>query len=392
MTHFLHTADWQIGKPFQSIADSSKREALRNHRVETIRGLRKVIEANKLSFVIVAGDLFDSFTPDKATVAAFCSAVGSLKVPVYAIPGNHDHGGTGCIWNQAFFTQEREQLAPNLHLLLEPEPIVIDEAVLLPCPLLRRHQTSDPTAWIRAVDFSALPNDRPRIVIAHGSTQGFSSTSEEDTGSATNLLDIDALPNDQIDYIALGDWHGTKEIKANAWYSGTPEQDRFAKGDDNQPGNALVVSLKERGDSAQIERIATGGIHWHEITTDLENDAALDELRSTLDDKVEGDANRDLLKLTITGTLSLRGADALERLLESYTARTIHLRQHCDITVEPSEEELAKLTDRDDPLVSHVAQQLHQEAQLDTASGKLAKAALRELHLQLQHVQPQTTN
>ena len=29
------------------------------------------------------------------------------------------------------------------------------------------------------------------------------------------------------DYLALGDWHGTRRIDARTWYSGTPEHDRF---------------------------------------------------------------------------------------------------------------------------------------------------------------------
>ena len=89
---FLHTADWQIGKPFQSITDTSKREALRQKRLDTVRGLKSLIVKEKLDFVLVCGDLFDSATPDQATVSGLCAAIGELEVPVYVIPGNHDHG------------------------------------------------------------------------------------------------------------------------------------------------------------------------------------------------------------------------------------------------------------------------------------------------------------
>ncbi len=40
--------------------------------------------------------------------------------------------------------------------------------------------------------------------------------------------------------MALGDWHGRKQIGPRTWYSGTPEPDAFQ---DNDPGHALIVAL-----------------------------------------------------------------------------------------------------------------------------------------------------
>ena len=184
--HFLHTADWQIGKPFQSISEHAKREPLRQQRLDSIRAFQSLIQTHQIDFVVVSGDLFDSSTPDKATVSALCSAVGSLQIPVYAIPGNHDHGGPGCIWEQEFFQREQQQLAPNFRILLEAEPVILGNAVLLPCPLLRRHESEDPTAWLRT-EPENLPARLPRIVLAHGSTQGFSSSGETDSDSGITV-------------------------------------------------------------------------------------------------------------------------------------------------------------------------------------------------------------
>lgn len=383
-TRFLHTADWQIGKPFQSITTHAQREALRSRRIETVRGLRALIEQHQLQFVVVCGDLFDSSTPDQSTVSALCSAVGALQVPVYAIPGNHDHAGPGCIWKQEFFLREQQQLAPNLHLLLKPEPTTTESAILLPCPLLRRHENVDPTAWLRNFDLSTLPTDRPRIVLAHGSTQGFSSAEEEDRDHAANSIDLDRLPQKGIDYIALGDWHGAKSIGERAWYSGTSEQDRFAKGEGNRPGHVLKVEV-EPGRPPAVELMATGFIQWHQPPPfDLNGDDALEHLKHSMDSLLGRRTGSDLLKLELTGSLSLEGSVRLEGLIESLRARLLDLRLHREIVVEPSPEELAELTGRDDPLISTVARELHQEsASPDPEEAALAKAALRELHLQL---------
>ena len=225
---FLHTADWQLGKPFARIADLQKRSMVQQERLAVLDRIASAARESSAQFILVAGDLFDSPSATKATVAAACSALGRMAVPVLAIPGNHDHGGPGSLWKQEFFKRECAALAPNFRMLLTAEPVELDHAVVFPCPLLRRAESIDPTAWLRDPDVSSAANpDKPRIVLAHGSVQGFGGDSDdEESPVGSNRIDLTRLPAGAFDYIALGDWHGTKMISPNAWYSGTPEPDR----------------------------------------------------------------------------------------------------------------------------------------------------------------------
>ena len=86
---FLHTADWQLGKPFQRVADDAKRARLQNERLASLRRIGEVVRERRAAFVVVAGDVFDSPSPLNSTVAAACEAIGAMKVPVLVIPGNH---------------------------------------------------------------------------------------------------------------------------------------------------------------------------------------------------------------------------------------------------------------------------------------------------------------
>ena len=181
MIRFLHTADWQLGKPFAGVEDVQKRSLLQQERINALHRIADVATEHQAQFLVVAGDLFDSPSATKATVSAACSAIGAMRIPVFAIPGNHDHGGPGSIWLQPFFQREREQLAPNLSVLLTPEPLEIDAAVLFPCPLLRRHESADPTGWLRSIEEDlGRFGSKPRLVLAHGSVQGFTSQDDED--------------------------------------------------------------------------------------------------------------------------------------------------------------------------------------------------------------------
>jgi DNA repair exonuclease SbcCD nuclease subunit len=381
---FIHTADWQIGKPFAGIGDAHKRSLVQQERIEAIKRIGGVAQEHDAAFVLVAGDLFDSPSADKATVSAACSAIGQIGVPVLAIPGNHDHAGPGSVWEQAFFQRERDALAPNLRVLLEVAPVELDAAVILPCPLLRRAVMADPTDWLRTPEaFAGLSPDKPRIVLAHGSTQTFSrqwADDEEGGGAAANLLDLSRLPVAEIDYIALGDWHGTKQIDAKAWYAGTPELDRFPKGGEHDPGNVLVVEAR-RGAAPLVARVATSRLRWRELTFDFAGDASLNTLQERLFALLEARANEDLLRLSLTGSLGIEAANRLEELLESLGARLLRMKLANGTLIAPTDAELQALTARSgDPLIASVACKLVERAAGDSEEAQVARIALRELH------------
>ena len=121
---FLHTADWQLGKPYARVTDDAKRARLQAERFECLKRIAAAVSQHKAAFVLVAGDLFDSPSPLKSSVAMACEAIGQMGVPVVVIPGNHDHGGPGSLWEQPFFLQQRDQLAPNLQVLLTTLPSI----------------------------------------------------------------------------------------------------------------------------------------------------------------------------------------------------------------------------------------------------------------------------
>ena len=382
-TRFIHTADWQLGKPFAGVEDPQKCALLQNERLAVIKRIAEQAKEQRAEFVLVAGDLFDSPTAKNSTVAAACSAIGAIEVPVFAIPGNHDHGGPGGLWEQEFFQREHANLAPNFRILLKPEPVELDQAVLFPCPLLRRHEATDPTAWLRAAqDLDVRFGDKPRIVLAHGSVLNFGSLADEEEAEAgtPNLIDLPRLSESAFDYVALGDWHGAKQVAGKAWYSGTPELDRFVKGADHNPGNILVVEAG-RGQPPQVQCVRTGAIGWHEMECSFADDTGLVRLKELVDEKVGNRANTDLLRLHLSGSLGIDTSTRLEQLLDAWNARLLRVKLDNQTTIAPSAAELERLTQRaNDPLVSRVAANLAALAAGHDEPAAVARIALRELH------------
>lgn len=398
---FLHTADWQLGKPFASISDPAKRARVMQERFEAIRRIGAVVRDRQARFVVVAGDLFDSPTPTHATISAALGAIAELGVPVFAIPGNHDHAGPDSLWEQPFFRRERERLAPNFHLLTTREPVRIsldaDEVILLPCPLLRRHEPDDPTTWIRDLDFDELLSGAdadvkhlPRIVIAHGSTTAFAAGAagqrDDDDGAASpiaaNTIAIDRLPLDELDYLALGDWHGFSTVGPKAFYSGTPEIDRFPKAG-QEPGHVAVVTVS-RGGQPTVAQVATGRFRWitHEATLDSSLDTnpsgLLDDwLTQATKPQAPGEPGFDgcLAEVNLAGTVSLAGRAELDRTLESWQARLLRFDVIDSVRIAPTLTEIHDLARRpNDPIISRVATAL-----IERLEGRGAAAADEEL-------------
>jgi DNA repair exonuclease SbcCD nuclease subunit len=381
MTTFIHSADWQLGKPFARIADEEQRGRVQRERFEAVRRIGDVARARKAAFVVVAGDLFDSATPKDATISHALAAIGSIGVPVYAIPGNHDHGGPDSLWDRPFFRRQRDAVAPNFHILLERQPLERDDAVILPCALLRRHEPDDPTAWLRRLEPS--PGDRrPRIVIAHGSTRSFgggalaNTTDGEEVGQA-NGIDLGRLPMAEFDYVALGDWHGFVKVGEKAWYAGAHEIDRFPRAD-KLPGHVVAVTAS-RGGLPVVEAVPIGRLRWlrHELTLGDDGPEPLDRLlrQST------GDRYDDcLVELVLSGSVSLVDRGRLDTLLDDWRAGLIRLDLDDRTRLLPSDEEIESLTDRDDPIIARVAAELLARRDAGGDEAAVALTAIRLLH------------
>jgi DNA repair exonuclease SbcCD nuclease subunit len=381
-TKFIHTADWQLGKAFASVEDPRKRGLLQQERIQTVKRIGEVARQHGAEFILVAGDLFDSPSATCGTVSAACAAIGSAGIPVLAIPGNHDHGGSGSLWEQPFFRREQEQLAPNLKVLLAPEPCELETAVIFPCPLLRRRDAMDATGWLRSFADDGRFGEKPRLILAHGSVQGFGLQDEDEEGGSAvaNFIDLSRLPAGGFDYIALGDWHGAKQAGSNAWYSGTPELDRFPKGADHKQGHVLVVEAR-RNAAPEVKLIPTGQFGWEQLDFDLADDQGVDQLEERVTAILTNRVQEVLLALTLRGSLGIEASARLEEKIEAWRPRLLRLKLSNQTLIAPSPSEIEALTHRtSDPLISRAASKLLEQAGQGGEEAAVARIALRELH------------
>jgi len=382
-TRFIHTADWQLGKPYERIStEGDKKSQASQARFNVLEKIGERIKAHQAEFVLVAGDLFDSTTPSNPNISKAFDYMGKWKVPVFIIPGNHDHGGPASLWENNFLQGEMKRLAPLVKIILSRDLVIHGDVVIYPCPLLRRSDTSDLTAWLR--DPSVHPTEhssKTRIILAHGTVQGFGSSSDEedDAPGESNLIDVKRIAADDFDYIALGDWHGTTDVTDKAWYSGTPEIDRFPKGENNDPGNILEV-VASRGEKPFINKTRTTILNWVSFEHQFTHDEEVAQLESKIVDKHLASTDKVLIKIHLKGSLGISASDELEKLIERIEARSIRLKLKNETTIAPTDEEISALcNDAQNPLIAAVAQKLVQLVN-NPAESSRARIALRELY------------
>ena len=316
MIKFLHTADLQLGKAFRDILHD-RGSRLREFRLESIDKIAQLARTHYVDFVLVAGDLFDAHTVDGHTASRAAAALSAIPAPVLIIPGNHDHGGDPTsIFNRHSF---KSSLGANVRVVTSTDPIVLCDgrAVVFPCPLMQRHVLGDTTAHItKQFGSDAADATAVRIGLAHGGVVNFGAEEE----GATNQINPERAREADLDYLALGDWHGTLKINDRTWYSGTPEPDRFKN---NESGNVLLVEIQRREATPVVTTVPTACARWIEREVQVHDD--IGSLRDWFN--AIGTPDQTLLKLTLDGSLSLTTATRLEQLLDQWAEKLLHLRR-----------------------------------------------------------------
>ncbi len=204
---FIHTADWQIGKPFKQFGD--RESVLRQARLVAIENIGRLAAKEGAAHVLVAGDVYDTEAPTPRTLLEPLERMRRFSdVQWHMLPGNHDPHRPKGVWDRVL-----ESGPPaNVHLHLKPEPVDFGPgAMLLPAPLTRKTEGADLTEWM---DRAETPPGVIRIGVAHGSVVGFGSG-----GEATNPIDPRRPALARLEYLALGDWHRTIQIGPSVWYS-----------------------------------------------------------------------------------------------------------------------------------------------------------------------------
>jgi len=375
---FIHSADWQIGKVFADLVehDSDQAALLKLARLKTVERIAQLATQQQADCVIVAGDVFDAQTVPEELLRRTVHALAGFAGPWLLLPGNHDAALSESVWTRL----QRLPLPANVIPMLRPAPVLCagGRLAVLPAPLQRRHESLDISA---ALDEMVTPDGALRVGVAHGSMKNRLPARSD----AVNEIADDRSETARLDYLALGDWHGTLQIADKTWYSGTPEPDRFKEPDRSPSGNVLLVEIEGPGHLPRVEPIRVGHFQWEKRTRQLHDAQDLELLDAQLRG-LSPEPSRLVVDLTLTGSLPVSLDEPRRNLLAEWQAKLHFLRVHdSGLLPDLSDAELDGLVSED--LVRSVIAELREQQKRGAAEGERARLALKLLLAEYRQLQ-----
>jgi DNA repair exonuclease SbcCD nuclease subunit len=334
---FLHTADWQLGMTRHFLAGDAQPRYSAARR-DAVAGLGALAAEVGAEFVVVAGDVFEHNQLAPQVIGQSLEAMRAIGIPVYLLPGNHDPLDASSVYTSALFTAER----PDNVVVLDRAGIhqVRPGLEIVAAPWRSKAPTTDLVAEVLQ---DLPPASVTRVLVAHGGVDVLDP--DRDKPSLIRLAKLDeAVARGAVHYVALGDKHSLTQVgdSGRVWYSGSPEVTNF---DDveSDPGHVLVVDIDENHAVSVTPRDV--GL-WRFMTLQRQVDTSRDiaDLDMNLDLVTEKD--RTVVRLALTGSLTVTDRAALDACLDRYARLFAHLRtwdSHTDLAVIPADGEFTDL-------------------------------------------------
>jgi DNA repair exonuclease SbcCD nuclease subunit len=335
VTRFLHSADWQLGMT-RHFLDEDAQARFTQARIDAVRALGALAAANDCRFAVVAGDVFEHSQLERRTIARALDALGAFAVPVYLLPGNHDPLDAASIYRSDAFVAGKPD---HVHVLDTTTPREVAPGVeVVGAPWSSKRPLTDLVGAALA-DLSPAPG-AVRVMVGHGAVDSLSPDAHDP--ARIILADAEeALDDQRIHFLALGDRHSTTDVGASGrvWYAGAPEPTDFTEVD---AGRALVVDLADGG--CTVTPHAVGTWCFHDARFELNGSDDLDALAAALD--AHPHRERTILRVALQGTLTLTGKARLDGLLDA--ARAVFAgvdewERHTDLAVVPDDADFADL-------------------------------------------------
>jgi exonuclease SbcD len=276
----VHTGDWHVGKTLRGRSRSDEYRQILHH-------LQLFLRQEKVDILLIAGDLFDTFTPPAEAediVYNFLHQVSQMHIPIVIIAGNHDSSqrftALANIMSLAGVTMvglcNRETLRTVTVAGRDGNEASIAAVPFIPDHVFmhssEQEQTQGKNLYSREMGkvlrqaAASLPPGTTHIVMAHLLMHGGMVGGGE---RQLYLGDNYAVHPDEItdttDYLALGHLHLCQQIQAAAlvYYCGSPLQLDFSERDkpsgflllETEPGRKCKATFVELHGSRKLKEL-----------------------------------------------------------------------------------------------------------------------------------------
>lgn len=273
----LHAADLHLDSPFQALS-SAKAAIRRGEQRELLGRLSELAITEQVDVILLSGDLLDSGSPYTETAQEFIRHLGSISVPVFIAPGNHDFYSPRCPY-------ARYKFPDNVHIFRKNSI----EMVSLPGMNVYGAAFTGIESQGLLCGFHAEREDgKLNLMCIHG---------ELCTGeSRYNPITENEIAGSGMDYVALGHTHKASGLKkaGGVYYSwpGCTEGRGF-----DECGDKYVNIIELENGSCELRQTSIASRRYQILRLDLSETDALTAVHNQLPD----DTVADIYRIVFTG-------------------------------------------------------------------------------------------
>jgi len=301
----IHCADIHLDSKMETHFDSETARQRRNEILKTFCSMVEYASSNEVDAIIIAGDLFDK---SRISVTAKSTVMNEIKnhenIQFYYLRGNHD-----------LITPEEDEIPANLHLFgTEWTTYEMTEGIKLTAVELNDRNSSD------IYDSLHLNESDFNIVMLHGQE---SVSASRDKAEVINLK---ALRNRGIDYLALGHIHSFKteklDYRANYCYPGCLE----GRGFDECGTHGFVIIDIDPTTKKYVHFFKPWSLRTlYEVNVDISECMTVNDIEKQILSIIQngdfGDYENNLFRINLVGAIDVECEKDLAYLTDSLNSR-----------------------------------------------------------------------
>ena len=273
----LHAADLHLDSPFEGLP-AGKAAIRRSEQRLLLKKIAETAETEQVDMVLLAGDLFDSDSAYAETAEELERTLGSLSMPVFIAPGNHDY-------YSARSPYARMRFGKNVHVFRNS----FIECVELPELGARVFGAAFTDKYSHELLRGFTADKKPGvtdILCIHGEVGGT---------ARYNSIGENDIAHSGMDYIALGHIHTGSGLKKSgltyyAW-PGCPEGRGF---DETGEKQIYIVEVGDR--DCRIQPVCVAERKYEILPVEVGKNEPVAAIREALPENTAKDIYRIILR------------------------------------------------------------------------------------------------